>query len=62
MLTKNEKKNHKNLKFKNFEKRKKKRLEKWQIGTFPQNLARIHSAVSEKTELMDRRWTLAPRQ
>ena len=52
-----------NFKFKLLKKeKKKKRLEIWQIGSFPQNLAWIHAAVSEKPELTDGQRTPAPRQ
>ena len=51
---KKQNKNRKNLKIKILKKRKKKGLEKWRIGSFPQNLALIRAAVSEKPELMDR--------
>ncbi len=53
MLMKTKKKNRKNLKITNFGKIKK-GLE-MQIGSFPQNLAWILAAVSEKPELMDGR-------
>ena len=54
MLT-TRKKNHKNLKIKNFEKRKN-GLEIYWMGSFPQNLAWFHAAVFEKPELTDG-WT-----
>ncbi len=47
-VNENEKKFVKNQKFKIFE-NKKNGLEIWWIGTCPQNLALIHSVVSEKT-------------
>ncbi len=61
MLTKTKKKNHKKSKILNFEKPKKKKkkndMEIWWIGTCPQNLALIHSGVSEKTmSTDDGRW------
>ncbi len=56
MLTKS-KKNCKNLKIKILKKNKKNCLEIWRIGSFPPNLAWIHAAVSEKSELMDG-WTM----
>ncbi len=46
------KKIHKNLKIENFEKRKY-GLEIWWRGSYPQNLAWIHQAVSEKREFTD---------
>ncbi len=36
---------------------KKNGLEIWRIGSFPQNLAWIHAAVSEKPQLTDGRTT-----
>ena len=56
ILTKNEKKkNRKNLKIENFENRKKNGLEIWWRGSYSQNLAWIHAAVSEKLEFTDGR-------
>ncbi len=48
------KKKIKILNIKNFENKKKNRLEIWRVGSFPQHLAWIHAAVSEKTELKGR--------
>ena len=54
MLTTREK-NHKNLIIKTFEKENENGLEIWWIGSFPQNLAWIRAAVSEKPKLTDGR-------
>ncbi len=55
-VNENEKK-CKNLKIKNFEKGKKNDLEIWLRGSYPQNLAWIHAAVSEKPEFTEDGWT-----
>ncbi len=61
-VNKNKNKKCKNLKIKNFENRKKNGLEIGWIGSFPQNLAWIHAAVSEKPELTDDGQTHVRRQ